>query len=109
MYRKNYKVKGEDVDDFMVMEKVAYRMYFKLLIKDFLSDNKFSKKIIEKLKVNIDNSKEQLICMKDLMFTQDFSMYLDMFNMIQEGQKIKTKGRFFNENNELCATVVWEF
>ncbi|WP_298479801.1 hypothetical protein [uncultured Maribacter sp.] len=106
MFRRKYKVKGEDVNDYMVMQDFAYVVYAISLIKSYVIKNGYSKKVVEGIKMNIENSTNQLVCIKNLMFTQDFLMYLDSFNIQEGNNKVLVETRFFNAKNELCATLV---
>lgn len=108
MYRKQYRVSGQDVDDFMVMKKIAYRSYTFSILKTFLIENGHCLTKLKQLKNNLEACNEQLTSQKDLMFTQDFSVNLDCFEFSEDQQKTTIKNRFFNAQNELCATLVME-
>jgi acyl-CoA thioesterase FadM len=42
MFQRNYKVKGEDVNDFMVMQNAAFLKYSSKLLDTFLHENGFT-------------------------------------------------------------------
>ena len=106
MFKKKYKVKGVDVNDYMVMQEFAYHLYTVSHITSYLRKSGYPKRLLESLKLKIENSNKQLDCIKNLMFTQDFSMYLDSFNILEINNDVEVKTRFFNANNELCAILV---
>ncbi len=108
MFRKKYRVKGEYVNDFMKMEDFAYRLYAESIVKAFLIENGCSSNKLKTAKVYLNNCKDQLICRKDLMFTQDFFMNLDSFNLYENEENVNIKTRFFNAKNELCAILVMD-
>ncbi|WP_299436781.1 thioesterase family protein [uncultured Aquimarina sp.] len=105
MYRKNYKVKGEDVDDFMVMQDVAYHNYTSSLLNAFLLEKGYSKRKREMLKIDLQESIESLIFRKHLMFTQVFFVNLELLDVDYKEWKLTFRNRFFNANNELCVTA----
>ncbi len=105
MFRINYKVTGEDVDDFMVMQNDAYYAYSISAIKNFLHKKGIpSKQLMELDQQLID--REQLDFFKDLMFTQQFFINLDAIELDKD--KLNVRNRFFNANNELCASLSLE-
>lgn len=105
MYRKKYRVTGEDVDDFMVMQDFAYNSYTLSLLKNFLAEKGYSKEARDQFADKLKNSSKQLKCLKNLMFTQDFFINMDFFDVVDNNEKIKIQNRFFNAQNELCATI----
>jgi len=105
MYRKKFRVTGQDVDDFMVMQDFAYDLYTHSLMQNFLIESGYSKQIRERLTNHFKNSNKQLTCLKNLMFTQDFFVHLDCFDIMENDSKITMQNRFFNTANELCATI----
>ncbi|GAA3642524.1 hypothetical protein [Flavivirga jejuensis] len=108
MFRQQYRVKGEDVNDFMEMEKFAYRLYTISLIKTFLSKKGYSKKAVENFKTILEECSIQLAFQKNLIFTQDFFMYLDNFKVAKNEKELILNTRFFNAKNELCATLTMQ-
>ncbi|OEK07850.1 hypothetical protein A8C32_15320 [Flavivirga aquatica] len=108
MFRQKYKVQGEDVDDFMVMENTAYFNYSTSIFNIFLSEKGYSKRKRDALKIILQESKECFIRRKDLMFTQEFFVNLELFDIDNAKQKLNIRSRFFNANNELCAITIGE-
>ena len=72
MICKNYVVTGEDVNDFMVMENASYISYTVRLLYHFLFHNGFSKEKLNTLNLDLREGNHELICYKDLMFTEHF-------------------------------------
>ncbi|BDU26204.1 MULTISPECIES: hypothetical protein [unclassified Flavobacterium] len=105
MICKNYVVTGEDVNDFMVMESAAYISYSVRLLYHFLFYNGFSKEKLNTLNLDLHEGNHELICYKDLMFTQHFFVELKHFYI---DDKIRIKSSFFNSKNECCAEVTKE-
>ena len=105
MFRKKFKVTGEDVDDFMVMENTAYHHYASSILNSFLFEKGYSKQKIELQNVELKASKESFSLQKHLMFTQEFFVNLELSGLDGSEQKLNIKNRFFNANNELCATM----
>lgn len=105
MICKNYVVTGEDVNDFMVMESAAYISYSVRLLYHFLFYNGFSKEKLNTLNLDLHEGNHELICYKDLMFTQHFFVELKHFYI---DDKIRITSSFFNSKNECCAEVTKE-
>ena len=105
MICKNYVVTGEDVNDSMVMESAAYISYSVRLMYHFLFYNGFSKEKLNTLNLGLHEGNHELICYKDLMFTQHFFVELKHFSI---DDKITIKSSFFNSKNECCAEVTKE-
>ena len=104
MFQRNYKVKGEDVNDFMVMQNAAFLNYASKLFDTFLYTNGFAKLKMNTLKVGLQKVNDQVEHYKNLMFTQDFSISLD-FKKIDISSKMEVEVSFYNAKNELCVTV----
>ncbi|AXT55112.1 MULTISPECIES: hypothetical protein [unclassified Aquimarina] len=105
MFRRNFKVKGEDVDDYMVMQNSAYIAYTSSVLLAFLFDKGYTDKKRNKTKLNVQESIESLSQRKHLMFMQDFFINLELICIDNDSQKLAIRNRFFNANNELCATI----
>ncbi|AXB58059.1 hypothetical protein [Flavobacterium fluviale] len=105
MICKNYVVTGEDVNDFMVMESTSYISYTVRLLYHFLFYNGFSKEKLNTLNLDLHEGNHELICYKDLMFTEHFFVELTHFYI---DDKINIKSCFFNYKNECCAEVTKE-
>ncbi len=103
MFRKKYKVKGNDVDDFMVMRTSAYQTYIYSILDSFLFEKGYTKKKLGHLKIGLQQCKEEFTYQKQLMFTQDFFLNIEFLNVEDNIPKTNIKSRFFNSNNELCA------
>ena len=107
MFRRNYTVKGEDVNDFMVMQNFAYLKYTSKLIEIFLLDKGFSKPKLNDLKIGWQKNNDQLKNKKKLMFTESFSVEIE-FSIITPNECIHTVVKFYNSEEELCSTVITE-
>ncbi|KFF02967.1 hypothetical protein [Flavobacterium reichenbachii] len=106
MICKNYTVTGEDVNDIMVMESNAYFSYTIKILYHFLFDKGFSKQKLNSLNLALQEGNSELVCYKNLMFTEDFFIEMKHFHM---DKNINIKSRFFNSKNECCAEVTKEF
>ncbi len=106
MFRRNYKVKGEDVDDYMVMQDFAYQAYISSILDTFLFEKGYSKRKLETLKIGLQKCGEELVHRKHLMFTQNFGINLEFLEVADDKQKMSIRGRFFNTQNELCAMAI---
>jgi len=105
MICKNYTVTGEDVNDSMVMETIAYTSYTLKLWYHFLFDNGISKEKLNALHLGFVEENNEFICYKNLMFTESFLIEM---KHCQIDDKIKIKSSFFNAKNECCAEVTKE-
>lgn len=105
MFIRNYTVKGEDVNDFMVMQNFAYLKYTSKLIEVFLLDNGFSKMKLNDLKIGWQKNNDQLKNAKKLMFMQTFSAVLEFDTSGDYGDHTYVTVRFYNAENELCSMV----
>lgn len=105
MICKNYTVAGEDVNDGMVMESTAYISYTLRLLYHFLFANGFSKERLRALQLGLQEGNQELICYKDLMFTEAFFVELKHCCI---ADKITVTSSFFNSKNECCAAVTKE-
>ncbi|MDT7832939.1 hypothetical protein RQM59_11145 [Flavobacteriaceae bacterium S356] len=108
MFKRNYTVKGEDVNDFMVMQNFAYLKYTSKLIELFLLEKGFSKPKLNDLKIGWQKNNDQLKNSKKLMFMESFSAVLEFDTSAISGNRTHTIVRFFNEKKEVCSTVVTE-
>ena len=107
--RKKYKVKGEDVDDFMVMNKAAYYSYIRSLVYNLLAEKGISKRSKDLIKIELSRSDGEIIKLQDLMFMQNFFLNLEVVTIPTDKKQIYVKSRFFDTNNELCAMVTSHF
>ncbi len=105
MFQRIYTVKGNDVNDFMVMQNAAYLHYASLIFDVFLLEKGFSKDKMNKQKVGLDKKKDQLFLNKHLMFTKEFTIKLEFLDLLFTNQKMNIAVHFYNEKQELCATV----
>ncbi len=103
MFRRTYKVKGEDVDDFMVMQDFAYHSYISSILHTFLFENGYCKRKLKTLKMDWKQCSKEFVYIQHLMFTQRFFLNLEVFEATNNTQNIRS--RFFNSKNELCAVV----
>jgi acyl-CoA thioesterase FadM len=107
MFARNYKVRGEDVNDFMVMQNFAYLSYASRLIEAYLMEKGFPQLKLNSLKIGWQKSNDQLKNKKHLMFTQNFSARLNFGTNHQE-DGIQTYIDFYNDKSELVATIFTE-
>ena len=97
MFQRNYKVKGEDVNDFMVMQNSAYLKYASIVMETFLFVNGFTKLKMNNLKVGLQKNNDQIIQQKQLLFTQPFITKLELKSLGVCEQKMSIAVHFFNE------------
>lgn len=109
MFIKNFKVKGTDVNDFMVMENTAFLRYSSKIIEIFLMENGYSKLKLNTQKIGWQNRNDSLTNKKRLMFTETFSAQLLIDNIsTSENYKSIVVIDFYNNKNELSATLTTE-
>ena len=109
MFQRKYSVKGEDVNDFMVMQNVAYLKYVSKLVDTFLFNKGFSDSKLISQKIGLQKNNDQIIQKKHLMFMQPFSVKLEFVGLNKNSNKMNIKVHFYNVNEELCSTVVRDF
>ncbi len=109
MFRKIYKVKGEDVNDYMVMQNTAYHKYTSSVFETFLFEIGYSKQKLSTLNIGVQICKEELVHHKRLMFMQNFFLYLELQNSDNNEREIHIRSRFFNVHNELCTISFTKF
>lgn len=109
MFEKLYKVRGVDVNGFMVMQNVAYVTYATKLIEVFLTEKGYSKNRLNKLKIGLQKRSEQIFCTKPLMFNQFFTVALTVDDFLNNGDILKVSVIFYNEQKEESAKVTTEF
>lgn len=105
MFTRNYSVKGEDVNDFMVMQNNAYLKYTTKLVDTFLHTNRFTKLKMNNLKVGLQNNNDRLQQYKPLLFTEAFSVALHCKLLCNSSKKMNIEIYFYNKKEELCALV----
>lgn len=108
MFQRNYTVKGEDVNDFMVMQNAAYLSYSSKILETFLFVKGFTKLKMNALKVGLQKKNDQIIQYKPLLFTQAFSVDLEFKNILFSNQKMNVSIHFYNDKKELCTTITRE-
>lgn len=106
MFQRNYTVKGEDVNDFMVMQNAAYLHYTSKILETFLFVKGFTKLKMNNLQVGLQNTKDEVKHFKNLLFTQQFSVKIEFNSLSFCLQKMNVIVHFYNQKEELCATVV---
>jgi acyl-CoA thioesterase FadM len=105
MFQRNYTVKGNDVNDFMVMQNAAYLNYSSKLLETFLFVKGYTKLKMNSLKVGLQKKNDQIIQYKPLLFTQAFSIELEFKNILFTNQKMCVAIHFYNIDKELCTTI----
>ena len=108
MFIRNFKVKGGDVNDFMVMQNFAYLAYSSKLIEVFLLEKGFSRLKLNSLKIGWQKVNDVLINKKRLMFAEPFFMQLHFKNENRVDATTRISIDFYNAKNELCATLAAE-
>lgn len=108
MFRRTYKVKGTDVNDFMIMQEFAYHSYASSILTSFLFEKGFSKSKLNSLKINFQRVPKKTISYTPLLFTQHFTVSLEFLSISEDKRKMQIQNRFFNNQNKLCATVCTE-
>lgn len=108
MFRRTYKVKGEDVNDFMVMQNFAYLSYSSKLLEVYLLEKGYSQLKLNTLKIGWQKSNDRLINKQRLMFTESFSVQLNFSETSMKENKMTVLVDFYNAKNELCATLMTE-
>ncbi len=106
MLRRTYKVKGGDVNDFMVMQDFAYQSYTSSIVDAFLFERGYSKQKLTEKKVGFRKYCEEFVHLKELMFTQHFLLNLELLNTDKDNKRMRFRSRFFNVKNELCAMAI---
>lgn len=108
MFQRDYKVKGEDVNDFMVMQNAAYLNYSSKLLETFLFVKGFTKLKMNTLKVGLQKKNDKITQFKPLLFTQTFSVDLEFESIAFSNQKMNVSIHFYNDKKELCTTITRE-
>ncbi len=108
MIVRTYKVRGEDVNDFMIMQNFAYLTYSSKLLEVFLQEKGFSKLKLNSLKIGWQKSNDRLINKQRLMFTEPFIVHLNFSKANQEENKTTVHIDFYNAKNELCTALITE-
>jgi acyl-CoA thioesterase FadM len=105
MFVRNYRVKGADVNDFMVMQNFAYLSYSSKIIEAYLLENGFSPMKLNNLQIGWQKNNDQLRNKHHLMFAQDFSVRLNFESSLHQ-EAISTFVDFYNSEGALVATVI---
>ena len=108
MFQRNYTEKGNDVNDFMVMQNTAYLNYSSKLLETFLFVNHFTKLKMNTLKVGLEKKNDHITQYKPLLFTQAFSVDLEFKTIAFSNQKMNVSIHFYNDKKELCTTITRE-
>lgn len=108
MFQRNYTVKGNDVNDFMVMQNAAYLHYSSKLLETFLFVKGFTKLKMNTLKVGLQKKNDKITQYKPLLFTQSFLVELEFKNILFTNNKMNVVIHFYNQENELCTTITRE-
>ena len=111
MYQRTYRVKGEDVNDFMIMQNSAFLKYASQLLETFLFENGFTKKKLNAEKIGFDFKYDHLSNYKSLIFTNQFKINLLFKSLEKNNHKMNVDFHFYNDNNELVVklerTLFW--
>ncbi|WP_299217147.1 hypothetical protein [uncultured Aquimarina sp.] len=105
MFRRNFKVKGEDVDDFMVMQENAYQSYTSSILSAYLFEKGYAKQKRKTINFDLQEFLETKKIRKHLMFMQDFFINMELLSFDEKQQKLIVRNSFFNASNELCVTA----
>ena len=105
MFTRNYTVKGEDVNDFMVMQNKAYLKYTSKIMDTFLHVNHFTKLKMNTLQIGLQNNNDEITQYKPLLFTNSFSVALDCKSLCDSSSKMQVTVYFYDNNEEMCGLV----
>ena len=105
MFTRTYTVKGEDVNDFMVMQNAAYLKYASKIVDTFLFVKGFTNLKMNTLKVGIQKNNDQIKHYAHLMFTQPFTVQLEFKELGLCEQKMKVAIHFCNDKNKVLSSV----
>lgn len=108
MFQRKYTVKGEDVNDFMVMQNAAYLQYASKLLATFLYKNGFTNLKMNTLKVGLEQQNDSLKIYKPLFFTKEFTINMVCENLLSSSNKMIVTIQFYNSKDELAATLTRE-
>ena len=108
MFQRKYTVKGEDVNDFMIMQNAAMLGYTTKLLDTFLFINGLTKEKLGKLNVGLEKRNDVIRTSKPLGFTQPFTLVFAYNDLVVNHKAIFVKMHFLNENQEVCAEVTRE-
>ncbi len=108
MFQRNYKVKGEDVNDFMLMQNAAYLKYSSKLLDTFLYYNGYTTVKLNKLKVGLEKKNDVIKQYKPLFFTQHFTIILECKKSFRKDDEMIVGINFYNNQKELCASITRE-
>lgn len=106
MFHRKFKVKGEDVNDFMVMQNFAYLSYASKLLEVYLLERGFSQIKLNSLKIGWQKNNDRLTNKKRLMFTESFSIHLNFSESSLKENMMTVLIDFYNNKNQLCATLL---
>lgn len=104
MIKRNYKVKGDDVNDFMVMQNCAFLHYSSKMITLFLSELGISTSYLNSNAIGWLKENDQILNYKKLMFSQEFSVCLQLQSGIKKTCMHLTV-EFYNSEMDLAAKV----
>ena len=105
MFQRNFKVNGEDVNDFMVMQNFAYLKYSSKILEVFLLEKGFSKLKLNAMEITWQKSNEKLIKKSNLMFMQNFTVNLHFDYNQNNDAETKIYILFYNSENTLIAEI----
>ena len=108
MFQRNYTVKGEDVNDFMVMQNAAFLKYSSKLLDTFLHVNGFTGHKLNKQKVGLQKKNDVIHQNKPLLFTQHFSIALQFRDLFITKNTMVVDIHFFDAKNVLTTTITRE-
>ena len=108
MFVRTFKVKGEDVNDFMVMQNFAYLEYSAKLLEVFLFEKGFSRLKLNRLKIGWQKTNDRLVNKKQLMFTDSFTVRLNFSDEKLNNLSRRMFVDFYDNKNELCASLITE-
>jgi acyl-CoA thioesterase FadM len=109
MFIREYKVKGEDVNDFMVMQNEAYLKYTSKILETFLYVKGYTKLKMNSLKIGLQNRNSKLKQFDNLFFTQNFTIVLEFRKIDTILQKMEIVLNFYNKENSLITTIERDF
>ena len=111
MFQRKYQVKGEDVNDVMIMQNHAYVKYSAKIFETFLLNSGYSLQKLQQLNIFWQKENEQLFKLENLFFTQFFYVNLNFNSINSSGNNLELVISFYNEkfikHAHIVTTIGW--
>lgn len=105
MCKIEYRVSGDDVNDFMVMETYAYYAYSLRHIYNFMNELGYSRLKLNKLKICLNEQRSHIEIFKPLMFGNEFIIELRVRRLNYNLGYFEITCSYFNSRYQRCAIV----